>query len=1086
MPISEIGFIEKVSAVAAELETIGKAADLYDAATIAALSSISDLDLDTLVADLTKSNYLGNRKLDIDLTLNNLSDVTNVAYQQADILFKDGITVNIPFYTIPGNSGSGITELTSHADIKNYIANDTAFIAKVLDTELTVEPAIGIFNEVIRFRDSDGQSSNVDRLTLTYFSGTAVETLPNYYWALTTSSLQTIASRVSDIIKLGDNIDDIIALSNLSVEISALNAISADITTVAGIQANVTAVAAALTAINGVYADLAAINTNNANSANINIVATNDVNITAVADTVVPNMTEILLADDNAATATAEASNSATSATNSEDSNLESEDWANQTEDVLTRTFISSVGTNRLAGNYSALHWAAKAAADQILTAGDASAASASAGNASTSETNANTSKLASEDSNLEAEDWSNQLEDVLTRIFTGGVPSNRGAGNYSALHYSGKSSTSASGAATSETNASNSESAAAASEASALAHLNAITGLSATALTLVAGSSASANYNSSTGVLTLGIPVGDKGDRGDAFNIDASGPIANRSTYDGAATGFSYLSTDEDPTKVYFKNSATSGDWSVGVAFGKGDQGDQGIQGLGWYSGSGVPSDATGSDGEYYLDLDNGDVYEKSAGTWGTASTNLAAGINDAIVSTAYSYSSSKVVDLLKNKIEVNDVVSDFVVTGLLPVTDAGLTSNISAGTAYIIGKRTVKASTPNTYTASKDTYVDLDNAGTYTFVETVLGAGAPGITGSSIRLAKVVTDGTAITSVTDLRQSAVVIDGRQISTDGTKLDGIEDNATADQTKGDIDALGINADLLDGVEGAGYLQVGAFGVGGVPVLTTDFDALLPANNGSHYCNAVATGTPTASAWWNILSHMLSSAGGVQYAQNAVDGSGFFMRRKVSNVWQAWVKLHDVSDIGSIVQAYSAALDNVSGTNTGDQDKANIDALGVDAATLDGNLPSAFEPADGTILKDADIGVNVQAYDVDTAKKDIKQQWTKQQYFQTIVLTDGVNIDWNVDNPVALLTLGGNRTMNLPSSIVNGAFYTLRILQDATGSRTLAWDAGFRFGPDGAPALSTIANAFDYMTFVGHGSTSLAFMGIVYNVTNIV
>tara|TARA_R110000822_G_scaffold310359_1_gene442775 strand:+ start:27789 stop:30194 length:2406 start_codon:yes stop_codon:yes gene_type:complete len=54
-----------------------------------------------------------------------------------------------------------------------------------------------------------------------------------------------------------------------------------------------------------------------------------------------------------------------------EDSNLESGDWANQTEDALARTFASGVPTNRAAGNYSALHWAAKAAADVVLTNAD-------------------------------------------------------------------------------------------------------------------------------------------------------------------------------------------------------------------------------------------------------------------------------------------------------------------------------------------------------------------------------------------------------------------------------------------------------------------------------------------------------------------------------------------------------------------------------------------------------------------------------------------------------------------------------------------------------------------------------------------
>ena len=47
--------------------------------------------------------------------------------------------------------------------------------------------------------------------------------------------------------------------------------------------------------------------------------------------------------------------------------------------------------------------------------------------------------------------------------------------------------------------------------------------------------------------------------------------------------------------------------------------------------------------------------------------------------------------------------------------------------------------------------------------------------------------------------------VDGRDVSTDGTKLDGIEAGATADQTKADIDALNVDADTLDGQHGAYY-----------------------------------------------------------------------------------------------------------------------------------------------------------------------------------------------------------------------------------------------------------------------------------------
>jgi len=52
--------------------------------------------------------------------------------------------------------------------------------------------------------------------------------------------------------------------------------------------------------------------------------------------------------------------------------------------------------------------------------------------------------------------------------------------------------------------------------------------------------------------------------------------------------------------------------------------------------------------------------------------------------------------------------------------------------------------------------------------------------------------------------------VDGRNVSSDGSKLDNIESNATADQTKADIDALNIDADTLDGIDSLGFDAAGA------------------------------------------------------------------------------------------------------------------------------------------------------------------------------------------------------------------------------------------------------------------------------------
>ena len=96
--------------------------------------------------------------------------------------------------------------------------------------------------------------------------------------------------------------------------------------------------------------------------------------------------------------------------------------------------------------------------------------------------------------------------------------------------------------------------------------------------VTGVAGTPASVVYNPATGKFTFVVPQGIKGDRGEAFQVNAVGLLASKSLYDTAATGFSYLATDEN--KIYFKLSATSGDWSIGAPFGKGDTGATGATG--------------------------------------------------------------------------------------------------------------------------------------------------------------------------------------------------------------------------------------------------------------------------------------------------------------------------------------------------------------------------------------------------------------------------------------------------------------------------------------------------------------------------
>jgi hypothetical protein len=97
--------------------------------------------------------------------------------------------------------------------------------------------------------------------------------------------------------------------------------------------------------------------------------------------------------------------------------------------------------------------------------------------------------------------------------------------------------------------------------------------------------------------------------------------------------------------------------------------------------------------------------------------------------------------------------------------------------------------------------------------------------------------------------------------------------------------------------------------------------------------------------------------------------------------------------------------------------------------------------------------------------------FTAQQYFTETTLTDGATISWAVDtNQVTKVTLGGNRTMAAPTGMVAGGFYAIAVIQDATGSRTLAWNSVFKFIAATAPILTTAANERDYFTFRSDGT----------------
>lgn len=237
---------------------------------------------------------------------------------------------------------------------------------------------------------------------------------------------------------------------------------------------------------------------------------------------------------------------------------------------------------------------------------------------------------------------------------------------------------------------------------------------------------------------------------------------------------------------------------------------------------------------------------------------------------------------------VEVNKV--PYVASGGIIAISAGLIGTFSNIVFYYGGLRQVKTGVPNkTYTASKDTYVDITSAGVVSYNEVANGAAAPALAALSIRLAKVVTSGAAITSIvqtasdgpatnnliyptasknnTDISLLSNIGNLSQPGATGNFAGGnnliggaitlkIPENCTKvlvvgkcrlqAQAAGNIDCtVWVGMDGVTGTEGSMFTGVGTFNSATVPIL--DELAVAPGSTHTFQCYGSASGAINAS-----------------------------------------------------------------------------------------------------------------------------------------------------------------------------------------------------------------------------------------------
>jgi len=209
--------------------------------------------------------------------------------------------------------------------------------------------------------------------------------------------------------------------------------------------------------------------------------------------------------------------------------------------------------------------------------------------------------------------------------------------------------------------------------------------------------------------------------------------------------------------------------------------------------------------------------------------------------------------------------------------------------------------------------------------------------------------------------------VDGRDVSTDGTKLDGIESGATADQTAAEIltavksvdgTGSGLDGDLLDGQEGSYYLDYNNFT--STPTIPSNNNQLT---NGAGYITGNQTitlsGDVSGSGSTSIAvtiaddshNHIISNVDGLQTALDAkLPLSGGTMTGAVTFAAGQAFDGRDVSADGS-------KLDGIEAGATADQTASEILTLiktvdgagsGLDADTLDGISSASFLRSDAT------------------------------------------------------------------------------------------------------------------------------------------
>jgi hypothetical protein len=305
------------------------------------------------------------------------------------------------------------------------------------------------------------------------------------------------------------------------------------------------------------------------------------------------------------------------------------------------------------------------------------------------------------------------------------------------------------------------------------------------------------------------------------------------------------------------------------------------------------------------------------------------------------------------------------------------------------------------------------------------------------------------------------------------TNLDSITSvNTVAVQAFNDV----ANVSALTSVNTAAVTSINTV-VAGVSALTkTNLDSITSINT---VVAGVSALTSVNTAAVTSINTVIAAVSALTSVNTAAVTSINTVVAAVSALTKT--NLDAVTSINTVVAAVSALtktnLDAVTSINTVVAGVSALTSVNTAAVTSINTVVANRLPLTGGTLTGIVSGTDfyVSAVAVGTNSllgKDIHIE--KSAVADIQALSDGTNIsvDLNAGQNFTV-TLAGNRTLDNPTNCVAGQVGSIFVVQDGTGSRTLAYGTSWDFAGGEAPVLSTDAAAIDRIDYIVHTSTDV-------------